>query len=344
MKSPHLITTRHRGARFAVAFMLIGCFFMPLIAKAAQVGAWVPFDLPRLQQTTLTSVAGAPYRIVVATPAGPAPFNGYPVIYVVDGNAWTSLISEIIRTNIETGVQSRVEPAVVVGIGYPIDAAFDLTRRNLDLTSPLSPGPPDSAMTGDSPSGGDIALMNFIDTVVKPVIERRFKIDRSRQTLIGHSLGGLFTLNTMFNRPRSFQTYVALSPSIWWNHRALLQEAQHFVQEPDRPRKLRVFISAGDLEQYPTPAYIAHTRDVFEAEGKTKAEANKEWSEMEASNNKRKMVENARRLAALLTTAHIQTTFVEFPREDHFSVVPAALGRAVPFAVSDDLPNASPDK
>ena len=344
MKSPHLTATCHHGVRFAVAFMLLGCFFVPLIAKAAQAGGWAPFDLPKLQQTTLTSAVGARYRIVVATPAGPPPAKGYPVIYVVDGNAWTSLVSEIIRTNLETGLQSRVEPAVVVGIGYPIENAFDLTRRNLDLTSPLSSGHPDPAVTDSIPSGGDIALLNFIDTVVKPMIERRFKVDLTRQTLIGHSLGGLFTLNTMFNRPQSFQTYVALSPSIWWNHRAALQEAQHFVDEPNRPRKLRVFLSVGDLEQHITPAYIAQARDVFEAEGKTAAEANKELSEMEASNNERTMVENACRMAKLLKAAHIQTTFVEFPGEDHFSVVPAALGRAVPFALSDDLPTASPKK
>ena len=73
--------------------------------------------------------------------------------------------------------------------------------------------------------------MDFIDTVVKPRIETRFKIDRPRQTPIGHSLGGLFTLSTMFNRPQSFQTYVALSPSIWWNHRVLLRQAQDFVKK-----------------------------------------------------------------------------------------------------------------
>jgi hypothetical protein len=40
-------------------------------------------------------------------------------------------------------------------------------------------------------------------------------------------------------------------------------------------------------------------------------------------------------MAALLAAAHLPTEFVEFPGEDHFSVVPAALGRAVPFAFGD---------
>jgi uncharacterized protein len=329
--------TRRCHARLPVILALFVYLLVPRLAKA-QAASWVPYDLPHLQQTTLKSADGAPYRIIVAEPGGPAPAGGYPVIYVVDGNAYTSLVSEIIRINMGVGVQSRVEPAVVVGIGYPTDQAFDLTRRTLDFTSPVSPGH-SGIDVGHDPTGGAIAMMNFIDTAVKPVIEARFKIDRTRQTLLGHSLGGLFTLLALFNRPQSFQTYVALSPSIWWNNGGPLQEAQRFAGKADRPQKLRVFISVGDFEQYMTPAYVDRTRDVrrgsYDTEAKANAEADKEIREMKAKT----MVENARQMAALLAGAHIQTKFIEFPDEDHFSVVPAALGRAVPFALGDDLPN-----
>ena len=314
---------------------------MPLGAQATQAVNWAPFDLPKLQQTTLRSAAGAPYRIIVATPAGKAPAVGYPVIYVVDGNAWTSLVSEIIRVNVETGVQSRVEPAVVVGIGYPTADAFDLTRRGLDFTSPAVPGHPDPDVTPGR-NGGDVALMDFIDDTVKPLIEARFPIDRSRQTLLGHSLGGLFTLETLFTRPGSFQTYVALSPSIWWNNRTPLRQAQAFLARSGRPTKLRVFLSVGDLEQFRTPAYAAHDRyddrKAFEAERKTDAQADADVAAGYTSMDRKTMVGNARRMAALLTTGHVATRFVEFPNEDHFSVVPAALGQAVPFALGDQLP------
>jgi uncharacterized protein len=321
---------------------LIAGSVMAVFAQAATPAVtWAPFDLPKLQQTVIASAAGAPYRIVVATPARPASAKGYPVIYVVDGNAWTGIISEIIRTNVEFGLQSAVEPAVVVGIGYPIDDAFDMTRRTLDLTSPV---PPDRVTPeiGSEPVGGDVALMDFIDKAVKPTIETRFKIDRNRQTLMGHSLGGLFTLRTLFNRPQSFQTYVALSPSIWWDERAVTKEAQEFVKNANRPQKLRVFLSAGELEQYFSAPYIAHARDVlrrsFKAKGKTDADADQLLNELQAS-RKSAMVGNAREMAELLGTGDISATFVEFRDEDHFSVVPVALGRAVPFALGDELPS-----
>lgn len=341
MTSICFITACHFRRRFAAALAILACFVMPLIAQAAQPITWSPFDLPELQQAILKPEVGAPYRIIVATPAAPAPTGGYPVIYVVDGNAWTGLVSEIIRTNLETGIQSRVEPAVVVGIGYPIAEAFDLKRRSFDFTSPATPGHPDPDVL-PGPNGGDITLMNFIDNTVKPVIEARFPINRTRQTLIGHSLGGLFTLESLFARPRSFQTYVALSPSIWWNNRTLLRQAQAFLAKPGHPAKLRVFLSVGDLEQFRSPTYVSHDRyddrKAFEAEGKTDAQADADVTADYASMDRRTMVTNARDMAALLIAGHIQTKFVEFPNEDHFSAVPAALGRAVPFALGDELP------
>jgi uncharacterized protein len=174
--------TRRSSFRVAVVLAILAKLLAPRVAEAQAV-SWAPYDLPQLQQTTLKSADGAPYRIIVAKPAGPAPAPGYPVIYVVDGNAYTSLVSEIIRLNIEFGVQSRVEPAVVVGIGYPTNQAYDSTRRKLDFTSPATTNRP-GIEAGHDPTGGDVAFMNFIDGIVKPVIEARFKIDRSRQTLL----------------------------------------------------------------------------------------------------------------------------------------------------------------
>ena len=331
-----LATTLRFKTSLIAAFALIAGLVPMHATYAAPSPIWAPFDLPRLQQTTLRSATGAPYRIVVATPAGAAPPEGYPVIYVVDGNAWTGFVSDIIRVNIGLGVQSRVEPAVVVGIGYPTSSAFDLKRRKLDLTSAVPRDSTDPDI-GSGATGGDLALMKFIETVVKPTVEARFRIDRSRQTLLGHSLGGLFTLRTMLNRPSSFQTYVALSPSIWWNHRAVLKEAQQTLLQPGRPKNLRIFLSAGALEEEMTPAYLAHAKISAIASGKNKADADKDVANSRALYFRVTMVTNARRMAALLSLQHVNNVYFEIQGEDRFSSVPAALGRAVPFVLADSL-------
>ncbi|MBY8826236.1 alpha/beta hydrolase [Sphingomonas colocasiae] len=300
------------------------------LATTAPARADEPF-LP-IASHDLKSAEGLTYRIIVAPPAGPAPAAGYPVIYVVDGNAWAPFVSEVIRTNLEFGLRSKVEPAVVVGIGYPIEGAFDLSRRDWDLTTP-SPVPSDA---GSSKIGGYEAMIRFIQERVKPDIEKRFAIDRTRQTLAGHSLGGLFTLRTLMNHSDWFQTYLALSPSIWWHDALLLKEAAAFSPSPAQ-RAARVYIGVGELEEYLTAKYRvemeAQARILFAADPKSLGAESVEAFVAAMSSRKQHMVDNARMMAKSLGDKGIKVKFDLFPEEDHFSVLPSEFGRAVPFAL-----------
>ena len=311
------------------------CTFAALcLAAALPVPAPAQADAPFLPIAAhdLKSAEGLSYRIIVAPPAGPAPKAGYPVIYVVDGNAWAPFISEVIRTNLMFGLRSRVEPAVVVGIGYPIEGAFDLTRRDWDLTTP-SPVPSD-ARSGKI--GGYEAMIRFIQDRVKPDIEKRFAIDRKRQTLAGHSLGGLFTLRTLINHPDWFQTYLALSPSIWWNKALLLKDAAALSPNPAQ-RAARVYIGVGELEEYGTAKYLAevetHARALFAADPKALGGDSVEAFMAAMRSRDQHMVDNARTMATTLGSKGLTVKFDLFPEEDHFSVLPSEFGRAVPFAL-----------
>jgi predicted alpha/beta superfamily hydrolase len=321
-----------------VRIILLAALALAIAAPAPPSKAEAPVsaDAPFLSLTShdLKSAAGLTYRIVVAPPIGPAPAGGYPVIYVMDGNAWAPLVSEIIRFNGENGVRSHVQPAVVVGIGYPIDAPFDMERRFDDLTTPTQMAVP---MGGKS--GGYDAMADFVEQVVKPDIEKRFPIDRSRQTLVGHSLGGLFTLRTLLNRPSSFQTYLALSPSVWWNNAALLQDVKTFAPGAAVTRDVRVYVGVGELEQPATPqaraefatyvrSYVASKPALLN--GRT---VDALVADILAHGEKTRMVGNARDMAAALRGKGIEVRFDAFPEEDHFSVMPSEMGRAIPFAL-----------
>jgi predicted alpha/beta superfamily hydrolase len=283
----------------------------------------------------LTSAEGFTYRIIVAPPARPASAAGYPVIYIVDGNAWTPMAAEIIRTNLEFGTRARVEPAVVVGIGYPIDDAFDLQRRRHDLTTQSDlPGPVSKVVPKDS--GGYEAMIRFIQERVKPDIEKRFPIDRGRQTLAGHSLGGLFTLRTLINHPDWFQTYLALSPSIWWHDAALIKEALA-LSPNSAQRNARVYIGIGEFEEYMTATYLkeieANLRARLEIDPSALGDEKVEAYLASMQNRGNHMVDNARDMARILTDLGLKVRYDQFPEEDHFSVVPAELSRAIPFAL-----------
>jgi predicted alpha/beta superfamily hydrolase len=304
--------------------------FVATLSTMAPARAEAP--LPPAMTHDLTSAEGLTYRIIVVPPVRPAPEAGYPVIYIVDGNAWTIMASEVIRTNLDFGIQAKVEPAVVVGIGYPTDSVFDLKRRTTDLTTP-------SAVASDTKwgkVGGYEAMIRFIQERVKPDIEKRFPIDRGRQTLAGHSLGGLFTLRTLINHPDWFQTYLALSPSIWWNKAALLGEASA-IAPGSLQKNARVYVGVGELEQYFTAFYRAEMEEVLQEKVRIdpkilEGKSVEDYISM-VEKNPARMVDNARDMSNILREKGLDVRFDLFPEEDHFSVLPSQFARAIPFAL-----------
>ncbi len=206
---------------------------------------------PRTAQFDIRSVRGnRDYRIFVALPTGPAPAGGYPVLYILDGNAHFSTAVFAARL---TGLGS----SVIVGIGYQINNPLDYKARRYDLTPPSADGwqpPAQSAGPPGTVYGGQDEFLDFIQHELEPRIERQFGIDRTRQALFGHSLGGLFVLHVLFTMPDAFQTYIAASPSIWWNEGSILNEERAF-ESGQCGSKVRpvVLVTVGSLERMAAP-------------------------------------------------------------------------------------------
>jgi predicted alpha/beta superfamily hydrolase len=240
------------------------------------------------------------YRIMITEPKEAPPAQGYPVIYALDGDAVFNTLAEAAR--LQTRKPHGYDPVVVVGIGYPSREPFDMTRRCYDLTMPAEeenlPVRPDGRAWPEH--GGADAFLDFIETILKPEIQQRYPIDPHRQTLFGHSLGGLFVLHALFSRPQTFNSYVAGSPSIWWNHHAVLREKPSFedaVQRGEVEARLLITIGADELHD---------------------------------------MVEGAKQLAeSLLPLAAVgfHSELLKFPDEDHVSVLPAAISRVIRFTL-----------
>jgi len=268
---------------------------------------------------------GGEYRIFIARPADGtlAPAGGFPVIYALDGNASFATLAQTVRTR-SSGPFAGIEPAIVVGIGYPTDAAYDMERRTYDYTPPakrlwLSPRPDGTPWPM---VGGAGRFLDFIADELMPSIVQDFGGDRRRQALFGHSFGGLFALHTLFTRPSLFRHYVAASPSIWWNDRCVLEDEQAFVANlATQAVDADLLIAVGSEEQTLTAVERA----------RPDREARAQWK------SQNRMLDNARALSqrlAAFATSGLRTSYVEFAGEDHGSVVPAALSRAVTFILS----------
>jgi predicted alpha/beta superfamily hydrolase len=215
------------------------------ILTAAESG----FLVPDIQQYAARGPNGA-YSVFVVLPPAPPPKNGYPVLYLLDGNAWIAGATETLRLQARFAKDSCIEPVMIVAVGYPGTASFDLGRRAFDyLPKHTSKKLSDRFMQGAPwhQPGGAEPFLDFLTGALRTDIAARYPTDPGRQILCGHSFGGFFALRTFLTRPTSFHTYAALSPSLWWDDGRLVREADALIANMPRDLDADVLIAvAGD--------------------------------------------------------------------------------------------------
>ena len=97
--------------------------------------------------------------------------------------------------------------------------------------------------------GGADALLEVIERQAMPELAARLPLDRGRQALWGHSLGGLFVLHALYARTGLFETWAAASPSLWWAQGALLGEPERRFSAHNAGRPARVLVTLGGGER-----------------------------------------------------------------------------------------------
>ncbi|MEX5505283.1 alpha/beta hydrolase [Pseudomonas putida] len=176
----------------------------------------------RFTQLDLDSADGQRhYRLWVGTPNRPAPASGYPVLWMLDGNAALGALDSQ-----QLGKLAAGQAPLLVAVGYQTEQRIERAARTYDYT-PALPGQAEQRdpLTGQ-PSGGVDAFLDLLTERMRPMVAGLAPIDLQRQTLWGHSYGGLAVLHALFTRPGAFSDYAAASPSLWWHDGAIVQEAQ----------------------------------------------------------------------------------------------------------------------
>ncbi|MBF5005476.1 alpha/beta hydrolase [Diaphorobacter caeni] len=266
-------------------------------------------SLPRSHQMDVRDAAsGHLYRIFVQVPDAPAPPGGYPVLYVLDGNATFLMAAQLARNNGNRPGALRPDPLIVVGVGYATNASMDQNARKRDYTPP----PATEDGTGDAE-----VFLDFLQKQLLPMVERAWPVDVSRRTLFGHSLGGLLTVHALITRPGLFTRHAAASPSLWWN-------GQHEVPLVD------AWIAAGAAPSVQLQLRVG-----------SKERARKSTDPLRAAKAaERQMNPLVESLAEKLLALHNPQIVVdsqEIPGADHGGVVLPALIDAIAFAAKRGL-------
>ena len=277
-------------------------------------------------EVTLASKEGRHYRVQISVPDAAPPKDGYPVLYVLDGNGWFGPAVDVTRMR----EYEKLLPTIVVGIATAGTAFFDVAR-SYDFTPA---GSKDPDFEGVELGGADEFLAFLVD-VVRPWVGSRYRVDPHRRILYGHSLGGTFVLHALFKSPGSFDVYLAASPDIQFGGEAVLKEAPAFESDPKRTVP-RLLVTVGSLEgPHPSPALVEDYRRwyVDHPEARPGMTAPQAIAALFPDNHGYDKVARTRGLVDELARSGVHAQFVEFDGDEHMAAAVSALNRGIPFAL-----------
>lgn len=192
-------------AALALSLFFPALLFAPYAASAPETQEAKPFVIGEIA-TLKSKVLGEDRQIYIYThPAYGDDDSRYPVAYVLDGE-WnfrhTSGVIDLLSS------REAIPWMIVVGI------------PNVDRTRDLSPSPIKEEPRG----GGAAAFRRFLREEVFPYVETHYRTEPFR-LLIGHSLSGLFAVDTLLAEPGLVNAFLAVSPYLIWDRDKYLDAA-----------------------------------------------------------------------------------------------------------------------
>ena len=182
---------------------------------------------------------GRQYQLHIGLPDSYGTDNDrrYPVVYVTDAY-WDFEKMMSIRGSL---VYDKVAPEfIVVGLGYAGNNLNYGDLRRLEL-SPVPFGEPAES------SGKAAEFLQMIKNEVIPFVEGNYRADPAFRVMSGASLGGLFTLFTMYTEPDLFHGYIAATPAVSVGNEWLL-EYENAFSKSGKQLRARLYMTVGGNE------------------------------------------------------------------------------------------------
>ncbi len=160
------------------------------------------------------------YRVWTAIPNKKPAASGYPVLYMLDGNAVMGRLTETLLKQL-----AEKMPPVIIAIGYQTNLPFESNSRAWDYT------PAREVKNGRNrrEMGGSNDFRQLLEQYIAPKVEQGININPEQRGLWGHSYGGLFVLDSWLSSS-FFRTYYSASPSLGQGYLALLNQITSVVK------------------------------------------------------------------------------------------------------------------
>lgn len=183
-----------------------------------------------IKDSLQSKILGEQRDIWIHLPPNAKPYERFPVVYVLDGGEQMSALATVY--NYYWG--NYLPKMLLVGIS-------NRNNRTRDLT-------PSKMKMGGMETGGADNFTDFIEKELIPYIDRKYATTQYR-TLIGHSYGGLFTINAFINHKELFSSYIAIDPSMDWHNQKFLKTVLNKLDKTSYDNKALFVSLASPLDR-----------------------------------------------------------------------------------------------
>ena len=175
----------------------------------------------------------------------------YPVLYLLDGDAHFHSVTGLIQI-LGTGINGTYAVPEMLVVAIPnTDRTRDMTPTKVEKGFDGKPAP------GLRTSGGMANFLSFIKSELIPHIDSSYRTTPYR-IFVGHSLGGITVINALYTIPETFNAYVAIDPSLWWDDKVLLKPTKDLIAKSDYTHKVLYLGQANTLNPDDTSSANQH--------------------------------------------------------------------------------------
>lgn len=149
-------------------------------------------------------------------------YINYPVLYLLDGRKFFNSFTGVI-TQLSSDVSPQIPEMIVIGI---------TSQNRIKDSSPTNSliGYTKEEEKGLEVSGGADDFLKFIQKELIPFVEHKYRTN-SYRTFVGYSFTGLPVLQALFSIPETFNSYLVIDFSAWWDNGIMMKRLKLFSKE-----------------------------------------------------------------------------------------------------------------